>query len=146
MEHSTSRSKRIQHVLALLCSTGFLVVVPVALYAGLIVWSGDLGGPLNLVIVPVASASIGVAISLAVFLPLSLLAERLGLRRWLQVVGGLSGVLAVVVALAWIFVAAIRPENRVFLVAVSVCLYFAAGFFVHLCCLVVCHRVWPTQS
>jgi hypothetical protein len=114
-----------------------------ALYGALIVWSGDLGGPLNLVIIPITSAIVGLGVSLVVFMPISLLAEYSSLQRWRQTVGGLLVALTAIGVLAWIFVGTIKPQNRVFLAVGSVCLYFVGGFFVYLCCLAVCRRIWP---
>jgi hypothetical protein len=145
MDKTESRRRLYRHFLALLCSAGFLTIVPIALYGGLIVWSGDLGGPLNLVIIPVVSATIGFLISLVVFVPLSLLAESSTLQRWQYMVGASLVALAGVVVLAWIRVGSIKPQNRVLLVVGSVCLYFVGGFFVYLCCLAVCRRIWPPR-
>ena len=144
MENTTHKRGLSRHILALFCSTGFLAAVPVALYGGLIVWSGDLGGPLNLVIIPLTSAIIGFVISLAAFLPCSLLAERSGFPRCQHIVGRLSGVLTAVAVVGWIFVGTMNPQNHwlgLFLVVGSVCLYFVGGFFVYLSCLAVCRRV-----
>ena len=144
MENTTHKRGLSRHILALFCSTGFLAVVPVALYGGLIVWSGDLGGALNLVIIPLTSAIIGFVISLVAFLPCSLLAERSSFRRSQRMVGRLLGVLTAVAVVGWIFVGTMKPQNHwlgLFLVVGSVCLYFGGGFFVYLCCLAVCRRV-----
>jgi hypothetical protein len=58
-----------RHVFAIVCSGGLMTLIPTALYGGLIVWSGDLGGPLNLVLIPAISAVIGFVISLLIFFP-----------------------------------------------------------------------------
>ena len=146
MENTALKRGLVRHLLALACSTGFLTIVPIALYGGLIVWSGDLGGPLNFIIVPVASAVIGVGISLIIFLPVSLLAESSGLQKWIYVVGALSVALASVVGLAWVFVRGSTQQYRVFLLSSSVGLYFVVGLFVNLCCLALCGRIWPAGS
>src|SRR5882724_9165469 len=104
MENTALKRGFVRHLLALACSTGFLTMVPIALYGGLIVWSGDLGGPLNLVIIPVVSAVIGFGFSLVIFLPVSLLAESSRLQKWIYAVGVLMIALAAVVVLLWIFV------------------------------------------
>lgn len=146
MQSSTIKRRVVRHILALVSSTVFLAVVPVILYGALIVWSGDLGGPLNLVIIPVASALIGFAISLVAFLPLSLLSERFDFRRWLRVSGFSTCALAAVVAPGWIYIGITKTESRwVGLVSAggSFCLYLVGGFFVYLCCLAVCRRVFP---
>jgi len=139
-----SASKRKRHILALLCSSGFLAVVPFALYVGLIVWANDLGGPLNLVIIQAASAIIGFGVGVVGFLPLSLLAERLNFGRWVQMVGALSAVLTMVVVSAWIVALTVKPKNHwliPFSVGASLVLYIVGGFFVYLCCLAVCRKV-----
>jgi len=143
MKTAISKRRLGRHFLALVCSTGFLTIVPMVLYGGLIVWSGDLGGPLNLVIIPIMSAAIGCGIGLIVFMPVSLLAESYSFQLWQQVVGVLSALLTGFVFLAWIFLRSIKPQNHVFLVMGSVCLYFVGGFFVYLRCLAVCRRIWP---
>jgi len=146
MQSSTTKRRVVRHILALVSSTAFLAVVPVILYGALIVWSGDLGGPLNLVIIPVASAAIGFVISLVAFLPLSLLSERFDFGRWLRVAGFSAGALAAVVAPGWIYIGITRTESRwLGLVSAggSFCLCLVVGFFVYLCCLAVCRRVFP---
>ena len=146
MQSSTTKRRVVRHVLAVMSSTAFLAVVPVILYGALIVWSGDMGGPLNLVIIPVGSALIGFAISLVAFLPFSLLAERFGFRRWLQVAGVSAGSLTALVVPAWIYIGITKTESRwpgLFSAGGSVCLYLVGGFFVYLCCLGVCRRVFP---
>ena len=145
MQNTTSARRYSRHVFALVCSTGFLTIVPTALYGALIVWSGDLGGPVNLVIIPVTGAIVGLGISLVVFMPISLLAESSSLQRWQRRVGGLLVALTSVGVLVWIFVGTIKPQNRWFL-AVGVCLYFVGGFFVYLCCLAVCRQIWPPSG
>ena len=142
MEQPTSTRWYGRHFLAVVCSTGFLTIVPMTLHGGLIVWSGDLGGPLNLVIIPLMSAIIGFGISLVVFMPASSLAESSSFHRWRHIVGGLLAALTAVVVLAWIFIGTVKPQNYVFLVG-SVSFYFVGGFFVYLSCLAVCRRIWP---
>ena len=130
----------------MLCSTGFLTVVPAALYAALIAWSGDFGGPLNLVIIPAASAIIGLGVSLVAFLPVSLLVEQLSFRRSLWTSGGISAVLTAVVVLAWIEVIAVKASSHrlvLFSLGASLCLYLVGGLFVYLCSLAIGRRVFP---
>jgi hypothetical protein len=55
MQSSSIRVKITRHVVALVSSALTLTAVPVFLYIGLIVWSGDIGGRLNIVIVPAIS-------------------------------------------------------------------------------------------
>jgi len=146
MENVASKRRLSRHFLAAACSTGFLTIVPIALYGVLIVWSGDLGGPLNLVIVPVVSAIVGFVISLVVFVPVSLLAESSSLRRWQYVVAALLVALTGVVVVAWIFVRGSTQQYRLFLLWGSFCLYVVGGFFIYLCCLAVCRRIWPPSQ
>lgn len=146
MQSSATKRRVLRHILALVSSTALLAVVPVILYGALIVWSGDIGGPLNLVIIPVASAIIGFTISLMVFLPLSLLSERFDFRQWLRVIGFANGALVAVVVLGWIYIGITKPESRwpgLVSAVGSLCLYLVGGFFVYLCCLAVCRRVFP---
>jgi len=69
MESIPFRRRFGSHVFAIVCGTAFFTIVPSALYGGLILWSGDLGGPLNLILIPVVSAVAGFALSLAIFMP-----------------------------------------------------------------------------
>jgi hypothetical protein len=144
MQIVTSRPRLIRHIIPLLRSTGFFAVVPVGLYGGLIVWSNDLGGPLNLVIIPAAAAIIGFVVSLVVFFPVSLLAERLSLRRSLQIVRGFLVALTIVVVLAWMLVVIAKPNKHclvLFSLGVSLSLYLLSGFFVYLCGLAAGRRI-----
>lgn len=81
-----------------------------------------------------------------VFLPLSLVAERFGFRRWWQTVALLAGALTVCVVFAAVCTwPATAPVSGwlVLLIAASLGLYLVGGFFVYLCCIGVCHRVLP---
>ena len=143
---SNSLRRTIRHVLGVLCSAGFLAVAPVVLYGGLIVWSRDLGGPLNFIIIPVASGIVGFGVSLTAYLPLGLLAERFNFKRWLQLVGGLSGLLTVVVVVAWILFTTMKQGSHwlgLFSAWASLCLYLVVGFFIYLCSLGVCRKIIP---
>jgi hypothetical protein len=138
------------HVLAVLCCVAFFAAVPLALYGSWViphaVSAEDLGGPLNFVIIPFVGALIGLAVSMMVFLPLSLVAERFGFRRWWQTVALLTGALTVCVVFAAVCVGpATAPVSGwlVLLIAASLGLYLVGGFFVYLCCIGVCHRVFP---
>lgn len=142
MENGASKRRLIRHFLALICSTGFLTVVPIALYGGLIVWSGDLGGPLNLVIIPVVSAAIGFVISLLIYLPLSLLAENSDIQRWCRIVGFVLSVLAAIVILAWVALGTTSLQNRAYLFVGMVAIYLVSGFFLYVCALAVGTRLW----
>src|SRR5258705_11374074 len=89
-----------RHAFATICSAGLMTLIPTALYAGLIVGSVDLGGPLNVVVIPAISAVIGFVISLLIFLALSMVAENSNLQRWCCILGLVSSSLTVVVILA----------------------------------------------
>jgi len=126
----------------MLCSIGLMTLIPMALYVGLIVWSGDLGGPLNLVFIPATSAVLGFVISLLIFLPLSLLAENSDFQRWWRIVGlVLSGIIAAVV-LASIFFGARALKNRAYLFLGAVATYLVSGFFMYLWGLAIGTRIW----
>ena len=132
-----------RHALATVSSTGFFTLVPMTLYVALIVWSNDLGGPLNLILIPMVSAAIGLAISLVAFVPLSLLAENSNLTVWLLIAGALSLGLTVAAILGWFFVRSVSHQGRVFLLVGSATAYVVGGFFVYLSGLAVCSRIWP---
>jgi hypothetical protein len=119
-----------------------MTFIPTVLYGGLIVWSGDLGGPLNLVVIPAVSALIGFVISLGIFFPLSLLVENSDLKRWCRIVGFVLSVLAAIVILAWVALGTTRVQNRAYLFVGIVAMYLGSAFFVYLCCLAVGTRVW----
>jgi hypothetical protein len=119
-----------------------MTFIPTVLYGGLIVWSGDLGGPLNLVVIPAVSALIGFVISLVIFFPLSLLVENSDLKRWCRIVGFVLSVLAAIVILAWVALGTTRVQNRAYLFVGIVAMYLGSAFFVYLCCLAVGTRVW----
>jgi heme/copper-type cytochrome/quinol oxidase subunit 4 len=141
MEKTRSHRFR-RHVLATLCSIGIMTLIPSASYVGLIVRSGDLGGPLNIVFIPAVSAVIGFVISLLVFLPLSLFVENSDFQRWWRIVGFvLSGIVAIVV-LAWAVFGARELQNRAYLFIGAMAVYVASGFFVYLCGLAIGTRIW----
>lgn len=64
-----------RHLLAGACSTGFLALIPVLIYGGLmlvgIVFYGDMGGLLNIIVVPLMAVALGVAMTVLVYAPLS---------------------------------------------------------------------------
>lgn len=65
-----------RHLLAAACSTVFVAAVPVIAYGVLVIvgiaFYGDMGGPLNFVIVPMLSVFLGLATTLLVYAPLCL--------------------------------------------------------------------------
>jgi hypothetical protein len=137
------RSRRLsKHVIAMVCSTGFMTLVPTALYGALIVWSGDLGGPLNPVLIPAMSGVIGFIISLLIFLPLSLLTENSDFQRWWRIAGFVLSALAAVVILVWVFFGTIKLQTRAYLFVGIVATYIVSGFFVYLCGLAIGTRIW----
>jgi hypothetical protein len=131
-----------RHVFAMVCSAGLMTLIPTALYGGLIVWSGDLGGPLNLVLIPVVSAVIGFFICLLIFLPLSLLAENSDFQRWWRIVGLVLSVLTAIVILAWAVFGTTKLQNRAYLFVGMVAAYVVSGFFVYLSGLAIGTRLW----
>lgn len=100
------------HLLALSCSTAFLSVAPLALYVGLVVWANDLGGPLNFFIIPAVSALFGLVVGVAIFLPLSLLAQRGNFRYAVKAVATMTATLALIVALTWVADTRLEFRNR----------------------------------
>jgi hypothetical protein len=119
-----------------------MTLIPTASYVGLIVWSGDLGGPLNLVLIPAMSAVSGFVISLLIFLPLSLLVENSDFQRWWRIVGFILSALIAIVVLAWAVFGARELQNRAYLFLGAMAAYVASGFFVHLCGLAIGTRIW----
>ena len=119
-------------------SAGFLTILPLLFYGALMISSDDPGGPLNFIIIPIGSAILGFVISLLVFFPLGLFADHVGLRRWQQVTGIISGLLLVAVIVMWIRYGVKNPESHqvILLFAAShLCFYIIGGFFVYLCSL-----------
>lgn len=131
-----------RHTLATVCSVGLMTLIPTALYFGLIVWSGDLGGPLNLVIVPGVGAVIGFLISLLMFLPLGMLAEKSNLLSWCRNVGFVLSGSIIIVALTWVWFGTAGLKNRAYLFSGMVAVYVISGFFAYLCGLTIGTRLW----
>jgi hypothetical protein len=131
-----------RHAFATICSAGLMTLIPTVLYAGLIVWSGDLGGPLNVVVIPAISAVIGFVISLLIFLPLSMVAENSNLQRWCRIVGLVLSVLTAIVILAWVAFGTIGLKNRAYLFLGMAAAHVVSGFFVYLCGLAIGSRLW----
>lgn len=100
-----------RHGLALLASTAVLGAIPVLLYLGAILVTGDIGGPLNLVIIPVLSGALALGASVCVLTPLSWVGARLAMQRWLLALVVLPTVTAIVWSPAvWFY--GCRPEAR----------------------------------
>ena len=126
----------------MLSSIGLMTLIPTASYVGLIVWSGDLGGPLNLVLIPALSAVIGFVISLLIFLPLSLLIENSDFKQWWRIVGFVLSALIAIVILAWAVFGARTLQIRAYLFLCAMASYVASGFFFYLCGLAIGTRIW----
>jgi hypothetical protein len=126
----------------MLCSIGLMALIPMASYVGLIAWSGDLGGPLNLICIPAMSVALGFVVSLLIFLPLSLLAENSNFQRWWRIVGFVLSALIAIVVLAWTFFGARELKNRAYLFLGAMAAYIASGFFVYLWGLAIGTRIW----
>lgn len=138
-----------RHILAVFCSTGVLGIGPILAYAAVVIWSGDMGGPLNLILVPILSAMLGFTISIVAFLPLGLLTERFNFHYWLRLMGRSTVILAAIVILGWAFVfvtEGLHGWSVSIAVAFSFCLFLIAGFFVYLCCLALCKKVFPGHN
>jgi hypothetical protein len=142
-----TRSHRFRrHALATFCSVGLMTFIPTVSYVGLIVWSADLGGPLNLVFIPAMSAVIGFVISLLIFLPLSLLAEKSNFQRLWRIAGFILSALVAIVVLAWADFGARELQNRAYLFLGAMAVYVASGFFVYLCGLAIGTRIWESPD
>ena len=146
----TAIRKASRHVFAVLACITFFALVPLALYGMWVipraVSAADLGGPLNFIIIPLAGALLGLAISVVVFLPLSLLAEYYSFRRWLRIVALLTFSLTAIVVVASVCFSREGGQPTPWLpvlVCVSLALYLVGGFFVYLCCVAVCRKMFP---
>jgi len=119
-----------------------MTLIPIALYIALIVWSDDLGGPLNFILIPAVSAVVGFVISLLIFLPLSLIAENSNFQRWCRIVGFVLSALVAIVVLAWVDFGTAQLKMRTFLLVGMVLVYVVSGFFVYLCGLAIGSRLF----
>ena len=138
------------HLVAVLLMPLVFGVAALALYGGVVFYNAtsaaDLGGPLNFIIIPVFVGLHGAAISVVVFLPLALLAERFGFIRWLQVSAVLSVVsigATVVVALSKEARQFLNEENARMIVAAILWLTLVEGFTIYLSCLALFRRFFP---
>ena len=139
-----------RHVFAVLTSIAFFALVPLVLYGSWVipqaVSAADLGGPLNFVIIPLSGALLGLAIAVVIFLPLSLLAERYSFRRWWRILAFFIFTLTAVVAIAAVCFSRAGGQPTPWLpvlVCTALSLYLVGGFFVYLCCVAVCRRMFP---
>jgi hypothetical protein len=137
-------------VFAVLACVAFFALVPLMLYGSWVipraVSTADLGGPLNFVLIPLAGSVLGLAVSIVIFLPLSLLAERYGIRHWCWLCA------ACTVALIPVVVVAALSVNRAggqatrwlpVLVCTALALYLVAGFLIYLGCVAMGRKVLP---
>ena len=152
MQRSTIVRHAAGHLLAVVFSSGFFAVLTLVLYFAWVfppaVSGYDLGGPLLWVIFPAMGGGVGAVASIIAFLPLSLLAERLGFHRWLQAVGSLAALLVVLAVLAWVRRGASTAEppwTDLPILISSMFLYAVGGFFVYLCCLALRRRLFPVE-
>jgi hypothetical protein len=135
-----------RHVISALACIAFFAVAPLVLYGTWAFSAADIGGPLNFVIIPLAGALIGLTVSVVIFLPLSLLAERFTFRRWWRIVALLTFALTTIVVVATICFSRAGGQATPWLpvlVCTSLVLYLVGGFFVYLCCVAVCRRMFP---
>ena len=122
-----------RHAVATACSAGLMALIPTVLYFVLIIWSNDLGGPINLILIPAISAFVGLVISLLIYLPLGWLAENSDLRRWWRTIGlALSAIIAIIVV-AWTGFGTSSLRSRAYLFVGVAATYVVSGFFVYLC-------------
>jgi hypothetical protein len=139
-----------RHVIAAIVCVAFFALAPLTLYGSWVipraVSAADLGGPLNFVIIPLAGALLGLAVSVVVFLPLSLLAERFSFRRWWRIVALLTFSLTAIVVVASVCFGRADGQPTPWLpvlVCTSLALYLVGGFFVYLCCVGLFRRMFP---
>lgn len=139
-----------RHVIAVLACVAFFGLLPLVLYGSWVipraVSAADLGGPLNFVIIPLAGALLGLGISVVVFLPLNLLAERFNFRVWWRTVALLTFALTAIFVVAAVCLSRSGGQATRWLpvlVCTGLALYIVGGFFVYLCCVAICRKMFP---
>ena len=150
---ATTRSFAVHpvHILASICSAGFLAFLPLALYCAWVipaaVSAADLGGPLNFIIIPLLGGLVGIALSIVVYFPLSLLAVRFNFTRWFRLVGILTALLTLIVLSALIWGGISNAQHHCWpaslVIGSIMCLYAVGGFFVYLSCHAVFRKMSP---
>lgn len=144
---TSTTAKRIgRHVAALFFSTCVLGAIPVMAYAAQVIGSGDPGGPLNLILVPLLSVVLAGAVSVFVFLPLSLFAEQFGFQRWMRFTGISTVALTITCVIGWICAGATNGGKGwagFISMLASMGLFLVGGFLVYLCCIAVCRKILP---
>lgn len=137
-----------RHLLAAACSTVFVAAVPVIAYGVLVVVGialyGDMGGPLNFIVVPILSVFLGVATTVLVYVPLCLGCEfwrrRSRVPVWLPPLLFFAGSLLVFSALFL----GVPPPPWVHLgVATALGAFFTVGFGIYWLVLSFSDRIAP---
>lgn len=108
--------KILPHILASVICLVIFTATPIILYGVLVVigiiFYGDIGGPLNFVIVPVFSVILAIITTFVILLPITAtlqwLSLRLKLSRWIPLLGVFPGSLIVFTTVAF---TAFKPEN-----------------------------------
>jgi hypothetical protein len=125
-----------RHLFAAACSAVFVAAGPVIAYGVLVVvgvaFYGDMGGPLNFIIVPVLSVFLGVATTLLVYVPLCLGFEfwrrRSRMPVWLPPLPFFAGCLLFFSAL---FLRVPPPPFVHMGVAFALAAFFTVGFSIY---------------
>jgi hypothetical protein len=139
-----------RYAFASLGSGLFLTAIPVILYVIAMFVSDDMGGPLNLVIIPLGSAIIGFTISILILLPLGILRVRFSLS-YLQVALILSFcfILLFATPAIWFYgfhAQAKTPIPRLCMILGVVMTYSLLGLLVHFLCYSTYLRFYPTHN
>jgi hypothetical protein len=125
-----------RHVLAAICSTVFVTAVPIIAYGILVIIGvtlyGDMGGPLNFIIVPILSFLLGAAITSLVYAPLSLIFEfaqkRSHIPTWVPPLLFFTASFLILLAL---FLREPPPPLVLIAVTLGFALFFTIGFCIY---------------
>ncbi len=107
------RSEVLPHIFAVLGSIAFLTFLPCLLYFLLMVATNDVGGPLNLILIPCSNLIIASFFTFVIFFPLSIIMEALFRRGWqkaqnqadpLLISGVILGLILALVVVGYTFV------------------------------------------
>jgi hypothetical protein len=126
-----------RHILAGICSTAFIAILPIVVYGILVVMGvilfGDVGGPLNFILIPILSLALGVVLSGFVYAPLCLLLAFLR-RRW-HISPWLPPSVCLLASFL-LFLALLRPTSPplvvIFGVPIGFAFFFTTGFGIYL--------------
>lgn len=132
---------------AICASTAILAGIPTTLYVGLIIWTNDMGGVLNLIIIPFVSGLIGFLLNLLVFLPFTLVGERYSISK-LKLVLCFIGAFLLLFMIPFIgfygFHGQVKsPVSNLCLIGTGLFLYMLVGLLAQLFAVSLFRKVFP---